>query len=217
MIERGGKPMRTWALITQKGGSGKTTLALHLAVAAVQHGLKVAVVDCDPQRSAIRWAAIRDLEPPRIVGAITPELPRLLDRLEAERFDLVLIDTSPRADRDLIVVAGRADLIVLPVRPSILDIPAVADTLKLIKVSGQSDRAVMVLNAVPPRTEEAKEAAGVLIGVGELLGQQIGERADFRRALTAGQGIAEFDPKGKAAQEVEALYKALTRKMKLES
>jgi chromosome partitioning protein len=201
--------MKIWAVMTQKGGAGKSTIALHLAIAAHGRGLKTAVIDVDPQRSAMKWAVIRGRDAPLISSGVVPELPRMLSRMEGDRTDLVVIDTSPRADRDLVVIAGLADLIILPVRPSILDIPAVADTMKLIKAAGRSDRAVLVLNAVAPRTDEGDEAAAILGGMGTVLTQRLGDRVDLRRALTAGHGVTEFLPRSKAAEEIRALYEAL--------
>ena len=201
--------MKIWAVMTQKGGSGKTTMALHLAIAAVAKGLKTAVVDVDPQRSAIRWAAIRGGDAPFVTSAVVPDLPRVLARMEGELYDLIIFDTSPRADRDLVVIAGLSDLIILPVRPSILDIPALEDTVKLIKAAGRSDRAVLVLNAVAARTDEGDDAADLLRGMGYLLPQRLGDRVDLRRALTGGRGVTEFLPRSKAAEEVRALYDAI--------
>jgi chromosome partitioning protein len=201
--------MKIWAVITQKGGSGKTTIALHLAVVAKARGLKAVVIDVDPQQSAVKWGNIRGSEPPIVIAAIIPDLARILGRLKADRYDLVIIDTSPRADRDSMDIARLADLIIIPVRPSILDLPAVEDTLRLIGQVGRAERAVIVMNAVTPRTGEAKQAAAILQGMCKLMPQSISERVEFRRALVGGQGATEFAPSSKAAAEIQALYTAL--------
>lgn len=204
--------MKIWSVITQKGGSGKTTLALHLAIMAESRGVKAAVVDLDPQRSALKWAMIRDSRRPYVVGAILPELGRALEDLRLRQHQLAIIDTSPRADRDALAVCRLSDLIIVPVRPSILDLPAVEDTLKLIHAAGQLGRTVIVLNSVAPATAEGRDAARVLAGMGSLAPVQIGERVDFRRALTGGKGVTEFAPSSKASQEIQALYLALAKK-----
>ena len=194
--------MKTWAVINQKGGSGKTTIALHLATHAQSIGIRTAVIDADPQQSAERWAVLRDDDEPRVVSAIVPDLAKVLPSLNVE---LAIIDTSPRANRDLLDVAAKVDLIIMPVRPSILDIPALADTLKII----EGKRAVIVLNAVATRTGEGDEAAAILAGTGAVLAERLGERVEFRRALTGGLGITEYAPKSKAALEMTALFNAL--------
>jgi chromosome partitioning protein len=203
--------MKTWAVITQKGGSGKTTIALHLGIVAESHGLRTVIIDIDPQRSALKWNMIRKGSRPTVVGSIAPDLGKVLSRYENSHYDLAIVDTSPRADRDSIEVSRRADLIIVPVRPSILDLPAVEDTLKLIKASGRLNKTVIVLNSVSASTNEARDAASVLAGLGPLSPVSIGERIDFRRALTAGRGVTEFAPNSRAAHEVEALFLALAQ------
>jgi chromosome partitioning protein len=201
--------MKTWAVITQKGGSGKTTISLHLAIVAESKGKKAAVIDIDPQRSALKWAMIRGGQTPAVIGTIVPELSRTLADLERKRTDLAIIDTSPRADRDALEVSRRADLIIVPVRPSILDLPAAEDTLRLLQSAKCLDKTVIVLNSASQSTSEGQEAGAVLSGFGRLLSCQIGERVDFRRALTGGKGVTEFAPHSKASQEIHALYLAL--------
>lgn len=206
--------MKIWAITTQKGGGGKTTIAIHLAIEATRHRRKVAIIDVDPQKSATRWAMIRGGASPPVIPAIVPDLSRLLAKLDKDGFELVIIDTSPRADRDAIDIARRADLIIIPVRPSILDLPAVEDTLKLVSLAGRLDRVVIVLNSVATATAEGREAAEVLRDLGSLAPVVLGERVDYRRALTIGQGVTEMTPTSKAAQEVRALYLALAQSLK---
>jgi chromosome partitioning protein len=201
--------MRVWSVLSQKGGAGKTTVALHLAVAAMQAGKNVIVIDVDPQHSAVKWANIRGSDSPKVISTITPDLPKVLGDAARRGVDLAIIDTSPRADRDCIDICRRADFVIVPVRPSIMDIPAVEETMLLIQQAGQENKAVIVLNAVPSHTSEGQEAADVLSQMGTLLRVTLGDRVDFRRALTGGQGVTEFAPKGKAATEAAELYKAV--------
>jgi chromosome partitioning protein len=210
--------MQIWSVLSQKGGAGKTTVALHLAIAAMQTGLTVLVIDVDPQQSAAKWANIRgfELDSLSVVSAITPDLPKALTDAARKSVDLVIIDTSPRADRDCIEICRRADFVIVPVRPSVMDIPAVEETMTLIDKAGQRHKSVIVLNAVPSNTSEGQEAGEVLAKIGPLLPVMLGDRVDFRRALTGGQGVTEFAPKSKAAAEVLALYKAIAAKTHLQ-
>ena len=114
--------MLTFALVCQKGGAGKTTLAIHLATEAATQGLRVLLLDLDPQASASRWADRR--KPGAIDVDVAVDSPARLDAalLQAERegYDLVVMDTAPHADQFALRVARLASLIIIPVRPSIL-------------------------------------------------------------------------------------------------
>lgn len=204
--------MKVWAVITQKGGSGKTTIALHLAIMAEAHGLSTAVIDIDPQQSAVRWARIRDQESPRVLPALASEVNRTLTDLRRQQTDLAIIDTSPRANKECLEIARIADLIIVPVRPSILDLPAVQDTLQMLKAANRLDRVAIVLNSVATSTNESRDANSVLKNMGHLVPVQLGERVDYRRALTGGKGVTEFAPGSRAAQEIEGLYEALAKR-----
>lgn len=207
--------MQVWSVLSQKGGAGKTTVALHLAVAAMQSGKPVLVIDVDPQQSAVKWANIRGLDSPQVVATITPDLPKALTDAARKGVELVIIDTSPRADRDCIEICRKADFVIVPVRPSVMDIPAVEETMLLIDRAGQRGKSVIVLNAVPSSTSEGQEAGEVLTQIGELLPVSLGDRVDFRRALTGGQGVTEFAPKSKAATEALELFRAIAAKTNL--
>ena len=101
-----------------------------------------------------------------MVAAITPDLPKALTDAGRRGVDLVIIDTSPRADRDCIEICRRADFVIVPVRPSVMDIPAVEETMALIDKAGQRHKSVIVLNAVPSNTSEGQEAGEVLAQIG---------------------------------------------------
>lgn len=204
--------METWAVIAQKGGAGKTTLALHLAIAATQAGKLAGIIDVDPQESAIKWARIRDKTFPPVTKAVTPELGEMRQTAMDAGADVLIIDTSPRADAECIAIAKIADLIIVPSRPSILDLQSIADTIELLDQAGAKTRAVVVLNSVAARTAEGRDAAAVLSGLGvSLAPTRLGERADYRHALTAGKGVTELDPKSPAAKEINTLYKWLVK------
>jgi chromosome partitioning protein len=206
--------MEIWAVLSQKGGAGKTTIALHLAVAAMHAGRTALVVDLDPQQSAVKWANVRGQEAPKVVPAIMPDLNRVLADA-GKRSDLVIIDTSPRADRDCIEVCRKADLVILPVRPSLWDVVALEETIHLIDLAGQTAKNVIVLNAVATRTTEGEEAAVLLSQDSMVLKSRIGDRVDVRRAVANGQAVTEFAPSSKAAEEMTALYTEITKHRRL--
>jgi chromosome partitioning protein len=198
--------MQTLALVCQKGGAGKTTLAIHLAAEAAAHGLRTLLLDLDPQASAARWADRR--KPGAIDVDVTVESPRLdaaLLQAEREGYDLVVLDTAPHADQAALRVARLADLVLIPVRPSILDLDAMGASLDLCALARRP--AVVVLNAAPIRSRVVQEAAEAVAKLGgEVLPLVIRERVALRHSLVDGRVAREFEPGGAAAAEVTALY-----------
>ena len=140
--------MKVVSVISQKGGAGKTTLALHLAVASSTAGRNTAVLDLDPQASAANWADRRAAELPVVRSAHASRLQHELRQIQQAGGELVLIDTAPHADRTALETAKASDLVLVPCRPSILDLEAMTSTLDLIRTTGTPLWAV--LNAVAP-------------------------------------------------------------------
>ncbi|MDQ2803134.1 MAG: ParA family protein [Pseudomonadota bacterium] len=202
--------MKRIVLVQQKGGAAKTTLCVHLAVAAEQDGLKTAIVDTDPQASASDvWGTARGGVAPPVAKVLAAELRDALDAAAADGYQIVFIDTPPHTAPAIEVVARCVDLAVVPVQPSVLDVAATQNTLDLLRAAGVP--AVAVLTRAPPKpdeetveTEKALQALGLPLLVGRVC-----ERKAYRRALTQGQAVAEFDPSSKAAAEIRALWKEI--------
>ena len=116
--------MKVVSVISQKGGAGKTTLALHLAVASSTAGRNTAVLDLDPQASAAKWADRRAAELPVVRSAHASRLQHELRQIQQAGGELVMIDTAPHADRTALETAKASDLVLVPCRPSILDLEA---------------------------------------------------------------------------------------------
>lgn len=194
------------AIISQKGGAGKTTVALNLAVAATQAGLSAAVLDIDPQASATRWSDAREGIPPAVTAAQASRLPILLAAERRKGVALAVIDTGPASDTAALAAARLADLILIPCRPSALDVDAIGASLHLgQQLAGKPT--YTVLNAVLPRSTLADEAAATLADSGAaVVPVRLGHRADFINPLSAGQVATEWAPRGKAAGEVAALW-----------
>jgi chromosome partitioning protein len=197
--------MKVIAILSQKGGAGKTTLALHLAVAAERDGHSAAVIDLDPQASAAGWGDSREAETPAIVSAQATRLPQVLEAARAAGALLVIIDTAPHSESAALAAARAADLILIPCRPTILDLRAIGGTIDLAKLAGKP--AAVVLNTVPPRGSLGEEAKQAVAGYGVMVAPvSVGQRAAFQHALTAGLTAQEYEPQGKAAEEVTQLY-----------
>src|SRR5262245_61974902 len=127
--------MRVWSVISQKGGSGKTTLVLHLAIAAAARKRTTLVIDLDPQASAERWSVLREAAEPMIVAGLPERLTGMLDAARDNGADLVLIDTPPQTDRIALAAAKAADIVLIPTRGTVLDLPAIGDTVNLLKLA----------------------------------------------------------------------------------
>ena len=199
--------MKVVAILSQKGGTGKTTLSLHLAVAGERRDKSVAVIDLDPQASSAGWKDTRPTETPAVIAIPHSRLAQALQTAKEAGADLALIDTAPHSEAAAMAAARAADLILIPCRPGILDLRAIASTAELVKLAGK--RAFVVLNATPPRAvnllAEAREAVAVHgLDVAPIAIQQ---RAAFAHSLTAGQTAEEYDPEGKAAEETGDLFK----------
>jgi chromosome partitioning protein len=200
--------MRSIAFLSQKGGSGKTTLAVHTAVAAQQARERVAIVDTDPQKSAISWSDQRQAETPVVVAAAASELVKVLAAAKQDSMTLAIVDTAPHAAPDAARVASLVDLLVIPVRPSAFDLGAVAVTVAMVEAL--QTKAVLVLSACPSRSPEIAEAREVLKGYGlPIFPGEITDRRAFARAVASGRAVTEFDPDGKAALEIRSLWKWL--------
>jgi chromosome partitioning protein len=197
--------MKTIAVLSQKGGAGKTTLAVHLAVAAGRAGYQAAIVDLDPQTSATGWKDSRAEETPVVVSAQAARLPQVLRAADEAGAALTLIDTAPQTESPSLAAARAADLILIPCRPAILDLRAISLTVDVAKLAGTP--AVVVLNAVPPRGPLAEEAEAAIAHYGLAVAPvRLGQRSAYVHALTVGQTAQEYEPSGKAAEEVTQLY-----------
>lgn len=188
--------MRTIALVTQKGGSGKSTIASSLAVAAHEAGERVFLIDMDPQASLMRWFKLRE-DNTIAVEAVTPaRLPVAIAALEKAGVTLVIIDT-PGSDSPVAQAAMKvADLCVIPSRPNAFDLWASENTRKMVKELRKEY--VFLLNQCPPAQQSARveEGAKALEAMGGIVTPFIGARVDYQEAARYGWGVTELNPWG---------------------
>jgi chromosome partitioning protein len=198
----------------QKGGAGKSTLAIHLAVAWSKAGKKVAIVDIDPQASVSHWDERRGgngnghgHEMPHVVKLSGWRTAGEVERLGREH-DLVLIDSPPHAATEARIAVRAAKLVLVPMQPSLMDLWATQATLDMAKAERVA--ALIVLNRVPPRSRAAEEVASEVANIGvPLADARIGNRVALASALHRGKGISEYEASSTAAQEIEALAKEI--------
>lgn len=204
--------MKTVAILSQKGGTGKTTLAVHLAVAAERRDVAVAVLDLDPQASAADWKDSRAGESPSVTSIQSSRLGKALEVAESAGAALVVIDSAPHSADAAVAAAEVADLILIPCRAGILDLRAIATTARIVKVTGKP--AFVILNAAPNRAPRLMEDAIAAVQQHGLAVAPvvIHQRSAYAHSLTAGQTAEEYEPEGKAAEEIGELF-AWLRKM----
>jgi chromosome partitioning protein len=205
--------MRTIAVISQKGGAGKTTLAIHLATAAAQAGHASLILDTDPQATASQWGQWREGAEPEVVDCASPPLlARKLDQAKELGADLVVIDTPPHADAMARQACKLADLILVPCRPQAFDLAAVETTAELVRASGKP--AYLVFVGGPQRAPLAYKDARELIEGGDGLDgmgitvspAMLTQRAIYHHSTAQGRTAGEAEPDGKAAEEVAELW-----------
>ena len=198
--------MATIAIISQKGGAGKTTLALHLAAAAHDAGRVALIIDTDPQATASQWAAWRQEAPPEVIDSPPPRLAAKVEAALAQGAQFVVIDTPPHADSAARAAVEVADLVLIPCRPSAFDLSAIQTTAKLVQLLRKP--AFVVFTAGSPNAPRVYAEAGELVtGFGAppcpIL---IPDRAAYRHASAEGRTVLESEPAGKAAEDIRAIY-----------
>jgi chromosome partitioning protein len=192
----------------QKGGAGKTTLAIHLALTFASWGRRVAILDIDPQASVASWFRLRSARPGNAPAIDAVALAGWRVAAEAERqaraHDIVLIDSPPHAETEARLAVRAARLVLVPVQPSPMDFWATKPTLDLARA--EKVPALLVLNRVPARSSltgamlEAFRSLDV-----PLAAAQIGNRVALAASLNEGQGILDYDRSSLAAAEIAAL------------
>ena len=195
-----------------KGGVGKSTVACNLAVLAALDEKKVLLVDADPQASSLSFRSIRENDDIRATAITTPTLHK--DLKDFSNFDLIIVDSGGRDSAIFRSAILAADVLIIPVLPSVYDIWATSDTIDIVKEAMlYNERLVsrFLINMVLPNTIMGREIIAALEEHKEIpvLQQTIGARQAFKNALVTGQGVVEFDPKSKAAQEMSACYKEI--------
>ena len=197
--------VRTIAIISQKGGVGKSTVAVHLAVAGTLAGYRTALVDLDPQATARKWGDKREAPEPEDICDNAERLPQLVESARANGADLLVIDTAPNADRASLAAARAADLILIPCRPAAFDLEAIEATRDLATIARKP--AWVVLSSAPTRSAIVEEARRGLEADGSRVAPQvIHQRVAYSYAVIDGRSASEYEPDGKAAEEVAALF-----------
>ncbi len=202
--------MQCITIATRKGGAGKSSLASHLSVLAAAGGKPVLLFDCDEQGSLAWWWQLRPGETPALVECEAAKLAPIIATARAQGVGVCIIDTAPHDKVGIDQAMRVADLVVIPTRPGPFDLAAVGATLEIAERIGKP--ALTVLNACPPRTGAAEpsivtEAREALTGMGATVARTaIAQRVALSHAIISGSTVGEYEPQGKAAEEMAALW-----------
>ncbi|WP_244027743.1 ParA family protein [Methylobacterium sp. E-016] len=210
--------MRTITLVTQKGGAGKTTLATSLAIAAQEAGETVAAFDLDPQGSLVEWGRMRrkaeptavqhphlpvvERFPPDKLGQMKP----MLGSLKAKGITLAILDTAGADNPTTHLAIDVSTFCLVPIRPTRLDLLAVRPTVQAIMRSGRPFAFVLNQCSTIPRNGRANDTAAGLASIGFMAEPLVMQRNDYQDGFAAGQGVTEYAPDGKAADEMRQLW-----------
>lgn len=204
--------VKTISLISQKGGSGKTTLATSLATEGCIQGLKTLLIDLDPQGSSYKWGKRRAVPTPTVMAGQAVALDQILEGAKEQAVDLVIIDTAPHSVKDARKACEVSDLVLIPCRPSIHDLDAIEDTLSIAELTKAT--AFVILNAVHPNApkqyEDVKNALEMAYDPIRVLASfYISSRSEFVHSASDGLTANESEPEGKASQEIKILFEML--------
>jgi chromosome partitioning protein len=204
--------MQIIGIASQKGGSGKTTLAGHLAVQAEQAGASpVALIDTDPQGSLSAWWNAREAETPCFARTTAATLKQDVEQLRELGMKLLFIDTPPAIEATIGDVIQLCDLVLIPVRPSPHDLRAAGATVELVERAGKS--LIFIINAATPRARITNEAVMALSQHGTLAPVILHQRTGFAASMIDGRTVGEIKGEARSADEIASLWDYISHRL----
>ena len=197
--------MHVIVLASQKGGSGKTTLTGHLAIAAELAGKRPAVlIDTDPQGSLAAWWNVRKAESPAFARSSVADLENKLRDLKGAGYSFAFVDTPPAIAEAISAVIAQADFVLIPTRPSPHDLRAVGSTVELVQEQGKPF--AFVVTQSKANTRLTVQAMAALSAHGVVAPSVIHDRIDYAASMIDGRTVLETDRNSRSAAEVEELW-----------
>lgn len=213
--------MRVVSILGLKGGSTKSTITAHLAVAAHHAGILTAIVDTDPQATLRMWSTRRQTDGPPVRPETTPDfLEPTLREFERQGAELVLIDTAGKAEIMGKRAAELSDLVLIPSRTSLADMDAVPTSHAMAQNLGKPNFVIFTDVDVSGAKKDVKEAAAGFTSRGIPTGREHGapficHRKGYKSCLIDGSTIQEIEPGGKGAEEIDALFRWVAKQVGL--
>jgi chromosome partitioning protein len=199
--------MKTIVIESQKGGSGKTMLAAHLAVEAERNGESAWLIDTDRQATLSLWHERRKNETPQRLDAPLDRIPDGLKKIAEQGAAYCFIDTAPTLSEQNTRLLSLADFVLIPVRPSPSDLWAVSETVALVKDAAKPF--LFVITQAKPQATITAQAIAALSQHGRVAQAFVADRVGYAAAMTGGNTAPEIPGKGSAAQEIAALWQEI--------
>lgn len=204
--------MQTIAIASQKGGTGKTTLAGHLAVAADRAGQgPVLLIDADPRGSLTQWWNARRSLAPLLACATAPRLAASMAQIRGLGIRLLIVDTPPALTATLAEIVGLADLVLIPARPSPHDLRAAGATVELVTRRGKP--MIFIVNDATPRALLTNEAVLALSQHGTLAPVIVHHRTGFAASMIDGRTVMEISGDARSAEEINQLWRYISARL----
>lgn len=205
--------MKTLAILSQKGGTGKTMLAVNLAIAAAQEDLSTLIIDIDPQASSAKWSMDRPKDQRLATTEHGSMLKHKLIEWREKGVDFIIIDTAPHSENSALQAAKEADLILIPCRPCVADLRAIENTISIAEMAKKPF--TIVLNQLISGSKLSRETKSIMDSFMDFITPiNIYNRVAFPNAFGGGNGVLEVAPATKAAEEIKALYSYIDRQLK---
>ncbi len=205
------------SILGQKGGTGKTTTGLSLAVAAARDGLASVIIDLDPQANAANWKDRRDEDNPAVVSSPVSRLKQTVQTAQDHGAEFVVIDTPGKSDSAAMEAARISDIVLLPVRPQIFDLETLAGMRDLLRVATTAPVYVILNGLHPQATKQADETKDLIEDIYgfTVCPVHLCNRGTYAAAPAVGKAPQEYEPQGRAAEEVDRLYMFITEQLNM--
>jgi chromosome partitioning protein len=198
------------AVFNTKGGSGKSTISMHVGVAASEK-LNTVILDADPNKSSVNWGKTRETSVPVVKEISSTRLLAEIADLRKAGVDLVILDCPPSINADTVQLVSAADFVVVPVQPTILDVTGCYNATKMI--AAQKKPFVYIVSRCPTPSPDTRDAIRALEKSGEVCPVVISDRIAFSRALAYGLAVTEYEKTGKAFEEAMQSCKWILEKI----